>query len=346
MASSKKPKIAVVGATGNVGREVLDIIDEKEIQYSDLIALASSRSKGSTIDYGENKSVVVADLAEYDFSDTDIAIFSPGAKVSSEFAPKAAKQGCIVIDNTSHFRTDPDVPLVVAEVNPEALKDFRKKNIISNPNCSTMGMLVAVKPLHDHFKVKRIVVSTYQSVSGAGKDAMDELFNQTQNIYANKNIEKNKFTKQIAFNVIPHIDTFVDNGNTKEEEKMINETKKILDEGIKVSATCVRVPVFISHAESINVEFDSPLNENEATELLKKFDGVSVIDFRKDEGYVTPVEAAGEDKVYVSRIRNDTSLDNGLNLWVVADNLRKGAALNAVQIAELVISKYSSFLKI
>ena len=212
LASSKKPKIAVVGATGNVGREVLDIIDEKEIQYSDLIALASSRSKGSTIDYGENKSVVVADLAEYDFSDTDIAIFSPGAKVSSEFAPKAAKQGCIVIDNTSHFRTDPDVPLVVAEVNPEALKDFRKKNIISNPNCSTMGMLVAVKPLHDHFKVKRIVVSTYQSVSGAGKEAADELFNQTKSIYANEAVVKEKFTKQIAFNVIPHIDVFLEDG--------------------------------------------------------------------------------------------------------------------------------------
>jgi len=243
-----------------------------------------------------------------------------------------------------------DVPLIVPEVNASDLEDFfnndERSNIIANPNCSTIQMVVALKPLHDQAIINRVVVSTYQSVSGAGKDAMDELFNQTQNIYANKNIEKNKFTKQIAFNVIPHIDTFVDNGNTKEEEKMINETKKILDEGINVSATCARVPVFISHAESINVEFDSPLSDNEATELLKKFDGVSVIDFRKDEGYVTPVEAAGEDKVYVSRIRNDTSVDNGLNLWVVADNLRKGAALNAVQIAELVISKYSSFLKI
>ena len=290
------------------------------------------------------------DLAEFDFSKAHIGLFSPGGKVSGEYAPKAAKAGCLVIDNTSHFRMNNDVPLIVPEVNASDLEDFfnndERSNIIANPNCSTIQMVVALKPLHDQAIINRVVVSTYQSVSGAGKDAMDELFNQTQNIYANKNIEKNKFTKQIAFNVIPHIDTFVDNGNTKEEEKMINETKKILDEGIKVSATCVRVPVFISHAESINVEFDSPLNENEATELLKKFDGVSVIDFRKDEGYVTPVEAAGEDKVYVSRIRNDTSLDNGLNLWVVADNLRKGAALNAVQIAELVISKYSSFLKI
>ena len=290
------------------------------------------------------------DLAEFDFSKAHIGLFSPGGKVSGEYAPKAAKAGCLVIDNTSHFRMNNDVPLIVPEVNASDLEDFfnndERSNIIANPNCSTIQMVVALKPLHDQAIINRVVVSTYQSVSGAGKDAMDELFNQTQNIYANKNMEKNKFTKQIAFNVIPHIDTFVDNGNTKEEEKMINETKKILDEGIKVSATCVRVPVFISHAESINVEFDSPLSDNEATELLKKFDGVSVIDFRKDEGYVTPVEAAGEDKVYVSRIRNDTSLDNGLNLWVVADNLRKGAALNAVQIAELVISKYSSFLKI
>ena len=239
------------------------------------------------------------------------------------------------------------MPLIVPEVNAEAITEYSKKNIIANPNCSTAQMVVALKPLHDRARIKRVVVSTYQSVSGAGKEGMDELWDQTKSIYNPvTDVPPTKFTKQIAFNVIPHIDTFVDNGNTKEEEKMINETKKILDEGIKVSATCVRVPVFISHAESINVEFDSPLSDNEATELLKKFDGVSVIDFRKDEGYVTPVEAAGEDKVYVSRIRNDTSVDNGLNIWVVADNLRKGAALNAVQIAELVISKYSSFLKI
>ena len=288
MASSKKPKIAVVGATGNVGREVLDIIDEKEIQYSDLIALASSRSKGSIIDYGENKSVVVADLAEYDFSDTDIAIFSPGAKVSSEFAPKAAKQGCIVIDNTSHFRTDPDVPLVVAEVNPEALKDFRKKNIISNPNCSTMGMLVAVKPLHDHFKVKRIVVSTYQSVSGAGKEAADELFNQTKSIYANEAVVKEKFTKQIAFNVIPHIDVFLEDGQTKEEWKMYNETKKILDQNIELTATCVRVPVFISHSLAVNIEFEKPYDEDQIREIFKKSPGLKMIDYRACLLYTSP----------------------------------------------------------
>ena len=346
---SNKFNIAVVGATGNVGREIIQILEDKNFPVDQLFLLASSQSKGQTIEF-RGEQLIVEDLAEFDFSKAHIGLFSPGGKVSGEYAPKAAKAGCLVIDNTSYFRMNNDVPLIVPEVNASDLEDFfnndERSNIIANPNCSTIQMVVALKPLHDQAIINRVVVSTYQSVSGAGKDAMDELFNQTQNIYANKNMEKNKFTKQIAFNVIPHIDTFVDNGNTKEEEKMINETKKILDEGIKVSATCVRVPVFISHAESINVEFDSPLNENEATELLKKFDGVSVIDFRKDEGYVTPVEAAGEDKVYVSRIRNDTSLDNGLNLWVVADNLRKGAALNAVQIAELVISKYSNFLKI
>ena len=346
---STKYNLAIAGATGNVGREIIQILEEKNFPVDQLFLLASSRSKGQSIEF-RGEQLIVEDLAEFDFSKAHIGLFSPGGKVSGEYAPKAAKAGCLVIDNTSYFRMNNDVPLIVPEVNASDLEDFfnndERSNIIANPNCSTIQMVVALKPLHDQAIINRVVVSTYQSVSGAGKDAMDELFNQTQNIYANKNIEKNKFTKQIAFNVIPHIDTFVDNGNTKEEEKMINETKKILDEGIKVSATCVRVPVFISHAESINVEFDSPLSDNEATELLKKFDGVSVIDFRKDEGYVTPVEAAGEDKVYVSRIRNDTSLDNGLNLWVVADNLRKGAALNAVQIAELVISKYSNFLKI
>ena len=346
---TQKYNIAVAGATGAVGTEIVQILEQRDFPIDNIFLLASSKSKGKKMEFRDEE-IVVADLAEFDFSKAHIGLFSPGGKVSGEYAPKAAKAGCLVIDNTSHFRMNNDVPLIVPEVNASDLEDFfnndERSNIIANPNCSTIQMVVALKPLHDHSIINRVVVSTYQSVSGAGKDAMDELFNQTQNIYANKNMEKNKFTKQIAFNVIPHIDTFVDNGNTKEEEKMINETKKILDQGIKVSATCVRVPVFISHAESINIEFDSPLSDNEATELLKKFDGVSVIDFRKDEGYVTPVEAAGEDKVYVSRIRNDTSLDNGLNLWVVADNLRKGAALNAVQIAELVISKYSSFLKI
>ena len=346
---STKYNVAIAGATGNVGREIIQILEDKNFPVDQLFLLASSRSKGQTIEF-RGEQLIVEDLAEFDFSKAHLGLFSPGGKVSAEYAPKAAKAGCLVIDNTSYFRMKNDVPLIVPEVNASDLEDFfnneERSNIIANPNCSTIQMVVALKPLHDQAIINRVIVSTYQSVSGAGKDAMDELFNQTQNIYANKNIEKNKFTKQIAFNVIPHIDTFVDNGNTKEEEKMINETKKILDEGIKVSATCVRVPVFISHAESINVEFDSPLSDQEASKLLKEFDGVSVIDFRKDEGYVTPIEAAGENKVYVSRIRNDTSVDNGLNIWVVADNLRKGAALNAVQIAELVISRYSSFLKI
>ena len=343
----KKYNVAIAGATGNVGREIIQILEDRDFPIDKLYLLASSRSKGQKIDF-KGDEIVVEDLAEFDFSKVHISLFSPGGKVSAEFVPKAAKAGCLVIDNTSHFRMHENVPLIVPEVNASSLEEFfnddDRSNIIANPNCSTIQMVVALKPLHDESIINRVVVSTYQSVSGAGKEAMDELFNQTQNVYTNKNIEKNKFTKQIAFNVIPHIDSFVDNGNTKEEEKMINETKKILDEGIKVSATCARVPVFISHAESINVEFDSPLSDEKASDLLKNFDGVSVIDYRKDEGYVTPVEAAGEDKVYVSRIRNDDSVDNGLNIWVVSDNLRKGAALNAVQIAEIVTNKYSASL--
>ena len=343
----KKYNVAIAGATGNVGREIIQILEDRDFPIDKLYLLASSRSKGQKIDF-KGDEIVVEDLAEFDFSKVHISLFSPGGKVSAEFAPKAAKAGCLVIDNTSHFRMHENVPLIVPEVNASSLEEFfnddDRSNIIANPNCSTIQMVVALKPLHDESIINRVVVSTYQSVSGAGKEAMDELFNQTQNVYTNKNIEKNKFTKQIAFNVIPHIDSFVDNGNTKEEEKMINETKKILDEGIKVSATCARVPVFISHAESINVEFDSPLSDEKASDLLKNFDGVSVIDYRKDEGYVTPVEAAGEDKVYISRIRNDDSVDNGLNIWVVSDNLRKGAALNAVQIAEIVTNKYSASL--
>ena len=339
--------IAIVGATGNVGREIIQILEDKNFPIDQLFLLASSRSKGQTIEFKGEK-LIVEDLSEFDFSKTQIALFSPGGKISAEFAPKAAKSGCVVIDNTSHFRMKRDVPLIVPEVNAKDLESFfnndERSNIIANPNCSTIQMVLALKPLHDKAIINRVIVSTYQSVSGAGKDAMDELFNQTKGIYSNKNIEKNKFTKQIAFNVIPHIDSFVENGNTKEEEKMVNETKKILDEGIKLSATCVRVPVFIGHAESINIEFDSPLSDKDATELLKNFDGVSVIDYRKDEGYVTPVEIAGEDKVYVSRIRNDYSVENGLNIWVVADNLRKGAALNAVQIAEILVQKYHSYL--
>ena len=345
----KKYNLAIVGATGNVGREIIQILEDRDFPIDKLYLLASSRSKGQKIEF-KGDEITVEDLADFDFSKVQIGLFSPGGKVSAEFAPKAAKAGCIVIDNSSHFRMQENVPLIVPEVNASSLDEFfndaDRSNIIANPNCSTIQMVVALKPLHDESIINRVVVSTYQSVSGAGKEAMDELFNQTQNVYTNKNIEKNKFTKQIAFNVIPHIDHFVDNGNTKEEEKMINETKKILDENINVSATCARVPVFISHAESINVEFDSPLTYEKALDILKKSDGISVIDYRKDEGYVTPVEAAGEDKVYVSRIRNDDSIDNGLNIWVVSDNLRKGAALNAIQIAEIVINKYSSSLNI
>jgi len=344
---NQKYNIAIAGATGNVGREILSILDERDFPIENLYLLASSRSKGQKVIF-KDRELIVEDLSEFDFTKAQISLFSPGGSVSAEFAPKAAAVGCIVIDNTSYFRMKDDVPLIVPEVNVDVLQEFfdenNRSNIIANPNCSTIQMVVALKPLHDAAIINRVVVSTYQAVSGAGKDAMDELFDQTQGIYANKPIEKNKFTKQIAFNAIPHIGSFIENGNTEEEEKMINETKKILDKGIKVTATCVRIPVFIGHSESVNIEFDSPLSENKATELLSNFKNISVVDHRKDEGYVTPVEAAGEDKVYISRIRQDLSVDNGLNLWVVSDNLRKGAALNAVQIAEVLISKYSQYI--
>ena len=344
---NRKYNLAIAGATGNVGREILSILDERDFPIENLYLLASSRSKGQKIIF-KDQELIVEDLSEFDFTKAQISLFSPGSSVSAEFAPKAAAAGCIVIDNTSYFRMKDDVPLIVPEVNVDALQEFfdenNRSNIIANPNCSTIQMVVALKPLHDAAIINRVVVSTYQAVSGAGKEAMDELFDQTKDIYANKTIEKNKFTKQIAFNAIPHIGSFIENGNTEEEEKMINETKKILDKGIKVTATCVRIPVFISHSESVNIEFDSPLSENKATELLSNFENISVVDHRKDEGYVTPIEAAGEDKVYISRIRQDFSVDNGLNLWVVSDNLRKGAALNAVQIAEVLISKYSQHI--
>ena len=346
---SQKYNIAVVGATGAVGNEIIQILEQRDFPIDNLYLLASAKSKGKKIEF-KGEEFIVEDLAEFDFSKAHIGLFSPGGKISAEFAPKAAKAGCIVIDNTSHFRMQNNVPLIVPEVNPNALEEFfqddKRTNIISNPNCSTIQMVVALKPLHEKSIINRIVVSTYQAVSGAGKIGMDELFNQTQNIYANQEIKKDKFTKQIAFNVIPHIGSFLDNGNTEEEQKMIDETKKILDEGIKVSATCVRTAVFIGHSEAINIEFDSPLDAKEAQEILEKSEAISVIDHRKDEGYVTPVEIAGEDKVYVSRIRNDETLDNGISLWVVSDNLRKGAALNAVQIAELIISQYSNFIEI
>jgi len=333
-------KVAVIGATGNVGRELLQVMAEREFPADEVVALASSRSLGKEVSYGEDKVLKVQDLALFDFKGTDIVLSSPGAKVSAEYSPKAARAGAVVIDNTSHFRMDPDVPLVVPEVNPEAIAGFTKKGIIANPNCSTIQMVVALKPLHDLAGLKRVVVATYQSVSGSGKDAMDELFNQTRAIFVNDPVEKNKFTKQIAFNVIPHCDDFMDSGETKEEWKLMVETKKILDPKIKVTATCVRVPVFISHGEAVNMEFERPITVEEAREALKEAPGIVVVDHRKDEGYVTPEESAGEDAVYVSRIRDDATVENGLSMWVVADNLRKGAALNTVQIAEVLIDRF------
>jgi len=332
-------RIAVVGATGNVGREILQVLSERKFPADEVIALASSRSIGAEVSYGEDDILKVRDLANFDFKGIDFVLSSPGSKVSAEFAPRAARAGAVVIDNTSQFRMDPDVPLIVPEVNPEALAGYAKRNIIANPNCSTIQMVVALKPLHDLARIRRVVVSTYQSVSGAGKEAMDELFTQTRAIYVNDPLTREQFTKQIAFNVIPHIDSFLDDGMTKEEWKMMVETKKILDPSIKVTATCVRVPVFIGHAEAVNVEFEQPISASEARTALREAPGVSVVDHRADEGYVTPVECAGEDLVYVSRIREDQTVENGLNLWIVADNIRKGAALNAVQIAELLAAE-------
>jgi len=335
-------KVAVVGATGNVGREMLGVLAEREFPVSEVHAVASERSAGAEVSFGEDEILKVQDLDGYDFKGVDIALFSPGAKVSALHAPRAAKAGAVVIDNTSQFRMDPDVPLVVPEVNPEAIAQYEKRGIIANPNCSTIQMVVALKPLHDRARIKRVVVATYQSVSGAGREAMDELFNQTRGIYVNDPIVKEHFTKQIAFNVIPHIDVFMDDGSTKEEWKMAAETRKILDPEIAVTATCVRVPVFIGHAEAVNVEFEQSLSVETAREALRRAPGVSVVDHRVDEGYVTPQEAAGEDAVFVSRIRRDPTVAHGLNLWVVADNLRKGAALNAVQIAEVLAREYLS----
>ncbi len=327
-------KVAVVGATGNVGREILKTLAERNFPTDEVVALASARSVGREVSFGEDEILKVQDLATYDFAGTHIGLFSPGAKVSREFAPKAANAGCIVIDNSSCFRMDPDVPLIVPEVNEHALAGYTAKNIIANPNCSTMQMVVALKPLHDAFTINRVVVATYQSTSGSGKAAMDELFNQTRAIYVNDPVQKKEFTKQIAFNVIPHIDVFMDDGVTKEEWKMVVETKKILDPAIKLTATCVRVPVFIGHAEAVNLECEHEITAADARAILRAAPGVTVVDHRADEGYVTPAEAAGEDAVYVSRIREDMTVENGLNLWIVSDNLRKGAALNAVQIAE------------
>ncbi len=332
--------VAVVGATGNVGREMLTTLAEREFPADKVVALASSASVGKQVSYGEDDVLDVQALDNFDFKGIDIVLSSPGSKVSAVFAPRAAKAGAVVIDNTSYWRMEPDVPLVVPEVNPEAIAGYEKRGIIANPNCSTIQMVVALKPLHDVARIKRVVVATYQSVSGAGRAAMDELFSQTRAIYVNDPVKPEQLTKQIAFNVIPHIDVFMDDGSTKEEWKMAVETRKILDPDIAVTATCVRVPVFIGHAEAVNVEFTRPITEERARGALRAAPGVVVVDHRADEGYVTPAEAAGEDAVYVSRIRRDPTLPHGLSMWVVADNLRKGAALNAVQIAELLTTDY------
>ncbi len=336
-----KYKVAVVGATGNVGRLMLEVLAERKFPVSEVVALASSRSAGREVSFGEKKILVVKDLETYDFSGTDIALFSAGGTISAKYCPIAAAAGCVCIDNSSHFHMDPDVPLVVPEVNADHISEYTKKNIIANPNCSTIQMVVALKPLNDAVPIKRVVVSTYQSVSGAGKSAMDELFNQTKGIYQNDNLSPVCFTKQIAFNAIPHIDVFMDDGSTKEEWKMIQETKKIFGSNMPVSATCVRVPVFVGHAESVNVEFESFLDAQAATELFEEAEGISVQDRREDGGYCTPKESAGEDGVIISRIRDDESADYAINFWCVADNLRKGAATNTVQIAEDLIENYN-----
>ncbi len=331
-------KIAIAGATGNVGREMLNILAERAFPVSEVVALASQRSIGQEVSFGD-KTLKVKALEHYDFRGTDICLMSAGGEVSKVWSPKIGQQGCVVIDNSSAWRYDSDVPLIVPEVNPGAVVGFSKKNIIANPNCSTAQLVLALKPLHDRFEIQRVVVSTYQSVSGAGKDGMDELMNQTRAIFSVQQPETRKFTKRIAFNVIPHIDVFMEDGYTKEEWKMMAETKKILDPKIKLTATCVRVPVFVGHSESVNIECAKPINVEEATAVLRSAPGVQVIDKRENGGYMTPHEAAGEDDTYISRIREDITVENGLAFWCVSDNLRKGAALNAIQIAELMVAK-------
>ena len=330
-------KLVVVGATGNVGREMLQTLAERRFPADEVVALASARSVGKEVSFGLERTLKVRNLEHFDFAGTDIALFSAGSKASEVHAPRAGKAGCVVIDNSSRWRMDADVPLVVPEVNADALAGFRARNLIANPNCSTIQMVVALKPLHDAARIRRVVVATYQSTSGAGKRAMDELFNQTKGIYVNEPAVHEQFTKQIAFNVIPHIDAFLDGGATKEEWKMVVETQKILDPAIAVTATCVRVPTFIGHGEAVNIEFERPISTEEARAVLREAPGIAVVDHRADGGYVTPAECAGEDAVFVSRIREDSTVKNGLSLWVVSDNLRKGAALNTVQIAESLI---------
>ena len=330
--------IAVLGATGAVGHEMLTILSERNFPIDNIYALASKNSAGKEVSFGDDV-LKVQDVEQFDFEKANIALFSAGSEVSKKWAPIAGEKGCIVIDNTSFFRMDSEVPLVIPEVNPEALEEYRNKNIIANPNCSTIQMLVALKPLHDLFTIKRVVVSTYQSVSGAGKLAMDELWDQTRKMFFNENIKPENFTKRIAFNVIPHIDKFLDDGSTKEEKKMVDETKKILDQSIEVSATCVRVPVFIGHSESVNIEFESNVNLDQINEILRDAPGVSLIDDIKNDNYITPIECVSDFSVFISRLRIDNTIPNGINMWVVSDNLRKGAALNSVQIAEELINR-------
>lgn len=331
-------RVAIAGATGNVGREMLDILAERQFPVSEVIPLASARSNGTEVSFGD-KTLTCKVLDTFDFSGVDICLMSAGGEVSKQYSPRIGAQGCVVIDNSSAWRYDSDVPLIVPEVNADAIKGFTKKNIIANPNCSTAQLVVALKPLHDFAKIKRVVVSTYQSVSGAGKEGMDELFSQTRAVFTTNEVTEKKFPKRIAFNVIPQIDVFMEDGFTKEEWKMMAETKKILDPKILLTATCVRVPVFIGHSEAVNVEFENPISADEAREILRAAPGCLVIDKREPGGYITPHEAAGEDATYISRIREDATVENGLAFWCVSDNLRKGAALNAVQIAEVLVDR-------
>ncbi|MGC8477350.1 MAG: aspartate-semialdehyde dehydrogenase [Acetobacteraceae bacterium] len=332
-------RVAVVGATGAVGREMLKTLAERQFPADAVAAVASGRSAGAEVSFGEKQILKVQNLETFDFAGWDIGLFSPGAAVSAIHAPRAAAAGCVVIDNTSQFRMEPDIPLVVPEVNPQALAKFARRNIIANPNCSTIQMVVALKPLHDRFRIKRVVVATYQSVSGAGKEGMDELYAHTKAVFVNDPTRPEQFTKEIAFNCIPHIDKFMDDGSTKEEWKMTVETRKILDPDIAVHATCVRVPVFIGHGEAVTIECEHPITVNEARAALRAAPGVTVVDTREDGGYITPIECAGEDAVFVSRIRKDPTVAHGLSFWCVSDNLRKGAALNAVQIAETLVKQ-------
>ena len=332
-------KVVVAGATGNVGREMLNILAEREFPVDEIAALASRKSLGTEISFGD-KTVKTKDLDTFDFTGWDIALFAVGSEATKIYAPKAAAAGCIVIDNSSLYRYDPAVPLIVPEVNADAIMGYKNKNIIANPNCSTAQMVVALKPLHDRAKIKRVVVATYQSVSGAGKAGIDELWDQTKGLYVpGQEVAPAKFSKQIAFNVIPHIDVFLDDGSTKEEWKMVVETKKILDPKIRVHATCVRVPVFVGHSESISIEFANEISAKQAQDLLREAPGIMLVDKREDGGYVTPIECAGDYATFVSRVREDPTVENGLSLWCVSDNLRKGAALNAIQIAECLINR-------